>query len=421
MSVLTSATITLSYVTSVESETRYYLLQISTLQPPTKPTTNPPTGGWSQTEPTYDNTKATSTLYTCVLTKFTDGTFRYSEVSVSSSYEAAKSAYNQAHEANAKLASWCAENDVTLIDGGKIATGTVITNALAANSITADKIKSKAITTEKLDANAVTAEKIDVTNLFSQDITASGKIKSNNYNGTDTNPLGNTAGTILKMDNGTFNFGGGKMIWDGSDLSIDGKISGKNIYICGTGRDYIGNDGSYIDKTNLIQTSTKNTGDYDDSSVTFEISQTYSDYEATSGSRESSSASIKFVNGKLYLYGVENLTSHANYHFEYITDDVQSYAGTSAVTSASIKVTEYLGMCFVFGGVTPKQAASSWVTLLSSAEVPPPADGYARYITVPTWTSSYTRPLRIAVAASGSLRMRYGAANEFQFSLVYPC
>lgn len=166
MSVLASAMITLTYVTSVESETRYYKTQVSTLSQPSKPTSVPPGNGWIETEPTYSDSSATSVLYTCVLTQFTDGTFAYSEVSVSSSYEASKSAYNQAHEANQKLASWCSKTDTTLFDGAKIATGSVITEALDAGCVT----------TDKLAARAVKAKNIDTENLFAQDITASGSI-----------------------------------------------------------------------------------------------------------------------------------------------------------------------------------------------------------------------------------------------------
>ena len=166
MSVLASAMITLTYVTSVESETRYYKTQVSTLSPPSKPTSVPPGNGWIETEPTYSDSSATSVLYTCVLTQFTDGTFAYSEVSVSSSYEASKSAYNQAHEANQKLASWCSKTDTTLFDGAKIATGSVITEALDAGCVT----------TDKLATGAVKAKNIDTENLFAQDITATGTI-----------------------------------------------------------------------------------------------------------------------------------------------------------------------------------------------------------------------------------------------------
>lgn len=136
--------ITLKALTDVESTTYYYLLQSSMAPAPSKPTTNPPTGGWSTTEPeffiytptqdttivsgkdyyirsgtegSYVYTKVlepsvsslssyyekiygdTRSLYVTVQTLYTDTTFEYSEPSLSSSYEAAKEAYNRAKTA----------------------------------------------------------------------------------------------------------------------------------------------------------------------------------------------------------------------------------------------------------------------------------------------------------------------------------
>ena len=74
---------------------RYYLLQSSTLTKPAAPTTNPPGGSWTLAEPSY-TAGSTNSLYTVDLTVFSDGSFLYSIVSLSSSYEAAKAAYNKA-------------------------------------------------------------------------------------------------------------------------------------------------------------------------------------------------------------------------------------------------------------------------------------------------------------------------------------
>lgn len=98
MAIKASATITLSSVVDVWSTTRYYLLQSSTQAAPAKPTTNPPTGGWDDTEPTYTS-GSTNTLYFTDLTVFSDGSWAYSLVSVSSAYEAAKAAWNKAQAA----------------------------------------------------------------------------------------------------------------------------------------------------------------------------------------------------------------------------------------------------------------------------------------------------------------------------------
>ena len=95
MAVKASAVITLSAVVDVSAVTRYYLLRSSTLAGPAKPTANPPGGSWNDSEPTYTS-GSTNTLYFVDLTEFSDGTWSYSSVSLSSAYEAAKEAYNRA-------------------------------------------------------------------------------------------------------------------------------------------------------------------------------------------------------------------------------------------------------------------------------------------------------------------------------------
>lgn len=89
------AEITISRIVDINSVIRYYLLQSSTIAAPFKPTTNPPASTWTTTEPSYTS-GSTNTLYFVDCTVFTDGEFKYSEVSKSSSYEAAKTAYNKA-------------------------------------------------------------------------------------------------------------------------------------------------------------------------------------------------------------------------------------------------------------------------------------------------------------------------------------
>ena len=101
MAIKASASITLSAVRDLQSCTRYYLLQSSTLSPPAKPTTKPPGGSWVTTEPTY-TAGSTNSLYFCDLNVFTDEDFAYSDVSLSSSYEAAKAAYNLAQMAQSE-------------------------------------------------------------------------------------------------------------------------------------------------------------------------------------------------------------------------------------------------------------------------------------------------------------------------------
>lgn len=103
MSVKASCSITISIERIVESTYRYYKLQASTAAEPAKPDSianlpQPPTG-WQDREPTYSG-DSTYSLYIVDLTVFSDGTFSYSNVSLSSSYEAAKEAYNKAQAAS---------------------------------------------------------------------------------------------------------------------------------------------------------------------------------------------------------------------------------------------------------------------------------------------------------------------------------
>ena len=97
MAVKASATITLSFMVDVKGVYRYYKLQASTASAPTKPTTNPPSD-WTTTEPSYTS-GSTNTLYFVDLTVLTNDTWSYSDVSKSSSYEAAKEAWNKAQNA----------------------------------------------------------------------------------------------------------------------------------------------------------------------------------------------------------------------------------------------------------------------------------------------------------------------------------
>ena len=71
------------------------------------------------------------------------------------------------------IANWCYNNNKTYINGGKIYTGTVTANQLAANSVVADKIATNAVTALKIAAGAISADK-----LASNSVTA-GKIAAN--------------------------------------------------------------------------------------------------------------------------------------------------------------------------------------------------------------------------------------------------
>lgn len=95
--ILARNSITLHHLRDITTVVWYYRLQASTASPPAKPTTETPSG-WSTTEPSYTE-GSTNSLYVVQKTTFSDGTFEYSDVSLSTSYEAAKAAYNKSVQA----------------------------------------------------------------------------------------------------------------------------------------------------------------------------------------------------------------------------------------------------------------------------------------------------------------------------------
>lgn len=91
--------VTLYKVVDIDKVTRYYILQSSTLAAPSKPADGAAISSkWSKTEPSYTS-GSTSTLYFVDQTVMSNGALKYSEVSKSSSYEAAKEAWNKANAA----------------------------------------------------------------------------------------------------------------------------------------------------------------------------------------------------------------------------------------------------------------------------------------------------------------------------------
>ena len=97
--------------------------------------------------------------------------------------------------ANTVLANWCYNNDKTIINGGKIATGTIAAAQIASNAITAVKIAAGAITTDKLAANAVTAAKI-ATGAVTADKIAAKSITADKLSVTTLSSLTANIGTI---------------------------------------------------------------------------------------------------------------------------------------------------------------------------------------------------------------------------------
>lgn len=121
MAVKAKAEITLYKIISVDKVVRYYLLQSSTLAAPSKPADGAVIGSnWSKTEPSYTS-GSTSTLYFVDQTVLSNGALKYSEVSKSSSYEAAKEAWNKANNAQKTADSANSKIDGLQVGGRNLA------------------------------------------------------------------------------------------------------------------------------------------------------------------------------------------------------------------------------------------------------------------------------------------------------------
>ena len=147
MAVKGSATVTLSQYRDTESVTRYYKLQSSSMAAPDKPANVKPNetpAGWSKAEPACDITK---TLYTCDVTVFSDKTTHVSDVSKSTSYEAAKEAWNKANNAQdtATEAAKTADNYISADSTGIM----VSENKGAAKETPSNATKNNVLITEK--------------------------------------------------------------------------------------------------------------------------------------------------------------------------------------------------------------------------------------------------------------------------------
>ncbi len=191
MAVKGRATVTLTSYRDTQSVTRYYKLQITGSSAPLKPETKPPSSDWTDSEPDCDISKE---LYFCDLTIFSNGEWEYSSVSKSSSYEAAKEAYNKAQNASEtlKIESARIDNlestkaDITSLNAGiaridTLETGKAdidlanVNNAWITNGVIKDASianeKVISVSANKLTAGTIDASKITVTNLNADNIT----------------------------------------------------------------------------------------------------------------------------------------------------------------------------------------------------------------------------------------------------------
>lgn len=237
------AEITISKIIDIEKTVRYYLLQSSTSSVPSKPASNPPGGNWITTEPSY-TTGSTNTLYFVDLTIMSDDSFSYSAVSKSSSYEAAKVAYNKAVSAESSANTANSKIDNLKVGGRNLYRGTkdFSGNWVNKNGWTEDGTYDGLTVRKKSSPWGVLCQKIDA--IQSEVYTCSLYIKIDVLNNFQMLP--NLGGTgvkynILSKDTSVTEINTWKRIWMTIEVTEDGvmqfgvepKNIGGNVWICG--------------------------------------------------------------------------------------------------------------------------------------------------------------------------------------------
>lgn len=119
-----------SGATNILSVTWYYILQDESAEAPDAPTDDEP-ADWTTTEPTYTE-GSTDVLYTVLKTTYIDGTFEYGDVSLSSSYAAARAAYEEAVEARQVATKYISADS----------TGLMVANMADGNTYTPSNVPS---------------------------------------------------------------------------------------------------------------------------------------------------------------------------------------------------------------------------------------------------------------------------------------
>ena len=132
---------------------------------------------------------------------------------------------------------------------------------------------------------------------------------------------------------------------------------------------------------------------------------------------------IDISNGTVRIAGqslaieTDNLSTTASF-----IDSVNTYTtfDSDLISSGSVRVTRLLGkLCLLEGNLTLSGAASSTTVILDDTKVPANAAG-TKYINLSnSQNSSFTRPLALRTTASGGLAMHYGAAARYDFSWLY--
>ena len=129
---------------------QYYISESNTIAPAADAAWSNEFPVWTGSTGTGENKKSTF-VWKRTKTQLTqDSTisYKYSAPILMNQYDAATMA---AQKAGLDIGTWCSNNDVTIIDGSAIATGTLDADRIKANTITSDQIAAKGITAGSLN------------------------------------------------------------------------------------------------------------------------------------------------------------------------------------------------------------------------------------------------------------------------------
>lgn len=134
---------------------------------------------WTGSTGTGENKKSTF-VWKRTKTQLTQGStisYKYSAPTLMNQYDAATMA---AQKMGLDIGTWCSRNDVTIIDGSAIATGTLDADRIKANTITSDQIAAKGITAGSLNVTELS------TITANMGVLNAGEIRNKNYNADST-------------------------------------------------------------------------------------------------------------------------------------------------------------------------------------------------------------------------------------------
>lgn len=158
---------------------QYHISESNTIAPATDVVWSNEFPMWTGSTGTGENKKSTF-VWKRTKTQLTQGstiTYKYSAPVLMNQYDAATMA---AQKAGLDIGTWCSNNDVTIIDGSAIATGTLDADRIKANTITSDQIAAKGITAGSLNVTELS------TITANMGVLNTGEIRNKNYNADST-------------------------------------------------------------------------------------------------------------------------------------------------------------------------------------------------------------------------------------------